>query len=176
MNKIRFGGVAVLALALLVSAFQAPKASAQGALMNPYHMFPASDAGMDLGTTSFRWRDFYLSRNFLASSGKILISGTAPTISSGFGTTPSISSNNGTGAFQVTIGNPTGSSGVIGLPTATTGWRCNADDLTTQSATVYLTKQTASSTSSATMGNFDAAGAAQNWVAADVLVVSCMAF
>lgn len=107
----------------------------------------------------------------------LILSTTAPTISSGFGGTPSIAANNGTAAFTINVGTGgAATSGVIGLPTATTGWRVNCDDVTTQSATVYLTKQTATSTTTATIGNFDAAGAAAAWVASNILVCHATAY
>lgn len=120
-----------------------------------------------------------------ASTGKfttltetnLLISNTAPTISSGFGTSPSISANNGTASFRVTVGTGgSASSGVIGLPTAATGWNCFATDITTNSSTVFVTKQTASTTTSATIGNFNTSAAAAAWAASDVLAVSCFAY
>jgi hypothetical protein len=107
----------------------------------------------------------------------ILMSPTAPTVSSGFGTSPSIASNNGTAAFTVNVG--TGGSatnGVIGLPTATTGWNCFCADITTQSSTVFSCKQTGSSTTTATIGNFNTSGAAAAWVASDIVRVSCFAY
>ena len=107
----------------------------------------------------------------------MLLSSTAPTISSGFGTSPSIASNNGTAAFTVNVGTGgTASSGVIGLPTATTGWNCFCNDITTFSATVFLCRQTASSTTSATIGQFTPAAVAQAWVASDIVRVSCFAY
>jgi len=106
----------------------------------------------------------------------LLISATAPTISSGFGTSPSIATNNGTAAFTVNVGTGgTATSGVIGLPTATNGWNCFCTDITTNSSTVFACKQTASSTSSATIGNFNTSAAAAAWVASDILSVSCFA-
>lgn len=106
----------------------------------------------------------------------LLLSATAPTISSGFGTSPSIASNNGTASFTVNVGTGgTASSGVIGLPTATNGWNCTCQDTTTFSTTVFLCRQTASSTTTATIGNFNTSAAAAAWVASDVLNVSCFA-
>jgi hypothetical protein len=101
-------------------------------------------------------------------------SAAAPTISSGFGTSPSVTTNNGTAAFTVNVGTGgTASSGVIGLPTASNGWICSCQDLTTTSATVFITKQTTSATNSCTVGNFSTAAAAAAWAASDVL--SCTA-
>jgi hypothetical protein len=106
----------------------------------------------------------------------LMVSSTAPTISSGFGTSPSVASNNGTAAFTINVGTGgSATSGVIGLPTATNGWVCHAQDLTTNSATVFVTKQTASSTTTATIGNFNTSGAAAAWVASDILHISCSA-
>ena len=102
---------------------------------------------------------------------------TAPTISSGFGTSPSVVASNGTAAFTINVGTGgTANSGVIALPTASTGWRVACDDVTTQSSTVFLTKQTATSTTTATVGNFDAAGAAAAWVASNILVCNATAY
>lgn len=111
-------------------------------------------------------------------SAHTLYQATAPTISSGFGGTPSIVASNGTAAFTINVGTGgVATSGVIGLPsTASNGWSCDCRDLTTQSATVYLCKQTATTASTATIGNFDAAGAAAAWVASDVLSVTCWAY
>jgi hypothetical protein len=101
---------------------------------------------------------------------------TAPTISSGFGTSPSIVSSNGTVAFTLNVGTGgTANNGVIGLPTATQGWTCSCSDLTTTSSTVFICKQTASSTTTATIGNFNTSGVAAAWAASDVLSVACTA-
>jgi hypothetical protein len=119
-----------------------------------------------------------------ASTGKfttltetaLLISNAAPTISSGFGTTPSISSNNGTAAFRVNVGTGgTATSGVIGLPAATTGWNCWANDITTNAS--FVVGQTASTTTTATLANYSrTTGASIAWTASDILAVSCFAY
>lgn len=110
-------------------------------------------------------------------AGHLLFSAAAPTISSGFGTSPSIVANNGPGAFQVNVGTGgTASSGVIGLPAAANGWACNAADVTTASSSVFLTRQTASTTTSATLTNYNTAGVATAWTASDKLNVNCQAF
>lgn len=108
----------------------------------------------------------------------LLISNAAPTISSGFGTSPSVPNNNGTHAFTVNVGTGgTATSGVIGLPTAAHGWICVAQDITTQSSTVFITKQIAPAAASAcTIGNFNNLGAAAAWVASDVLTVTATAY
>jgi hypothetical protein len=106
----------------------------------------------------------------------LLISSTAPTVSSGFGSGASITANNGTAAFRVGVGTSSGNTGVIGLPTATTGWNCRADDISTQSTTVAYTKQTASTTASATLANFTDVAVAGPWADNDVLSVDCFAY
>lgn len=112
--------------------------------------------------------------NFKLNSA-MSIDSNAPTISSGFGTSPSIVASNGTLGFQVNVGGGgAATSGVIGLPsTASHGWICNCQDITTESTTVTYTKQTASTTTTCTVGNFtDIAGAAA-WAASDKL--NCVA-
>jgi hypothetical protein len=100
----------------------------------------------------------------------------SPTISSGFGTSAAVSAANGPAAFTLSVGTGgTATNGVIGLPAATTAWACQAQDLTTQSATVFLTRQIASTTTTATIANFNTAGTQAAWVASDSLQISCFA-
>jgi hypothetical protein len=107
----------------------------------------------------------------------VLVSSTAPTISSGFGSGASIPHNNGTAAFTISVGTGgSASSGVIGLPAAPDGWACHADDLTTQSTSVAQTVQTASSTTSATLTQYSDVKVATAWAANDILSVSCFAY
>jgi len=101
----------------------------------------------------------------------------APTISSGFGTSPSITSGTGATAFTINVGSGgTASSGVISLPKTTQGWYCTAQDLTTVSSSVFSTKETAQTTTSVTLTNFNTSGAAAAWAANDVLAVSCIGY
>lgn len=104
----------------------------------------------------------------------LLLSSTAPTITSGFNTSGfSISAPNGTAAFLVTVGSGTGTStGVIGLPTATTGWNCFA---TNQSRADQI-QETTSGTTSVTLTNFGTTFSATNFTNSDVLQVSCFAY
>jgi hypothetical protein len=103
----------------------------------------------------------------LGASGTTLITKTAPTISSGFGTSPSIVNNNGPSAFTLNVGTGgAATSGVVGLPTATTGWSCFANDRTNNT----VTRQTATTTTTAT---FTAAAA---WAASDILNISCFGY
>lgn len=106
----------------------------------------------------------------------ILISGAAPTISSGFGTSPSVTTNNGTAAFTINVGTGgTASTGVIGLPTAANGWNCFAFDTThPNTGGGFYTKQTAGGPSTATLTGYSSSAQAA-WLANDILSVSCFA-
>ena len=109
----------------------------------------------------------------------LAFSGTAPTISSGFGTSPSVVAGTAA-AFTVNVGTGgTASSGVIALPTATTGWICSVKNLTRLAANGadQATVQTASSTTTATVQNQTiSTGAALAWTASDILQVTCVAY
>lgn len=103
----------------------------------------------------------------LGQSGKLLYNSTAPTISSGFGASPSVTSSNGSMTFRVNVGTGgVATSGVIGLPTATTGWNCIALDITNNT----VTRQTADTTTTVTVT------AAAAWAASDILLLQCAAF
>jgi hypothetical protein len=105
------------------------------------------------------------------------ISATAPAISSGFGASPSIVHSNGTAVFTINVGTGgTAASGVIGLPRAKNGWAVHCDDITTQSTSVFVTKQTATSTTSATLTQYSASAVAAPWSASDVLVCQAAAY
>lgn len=110
-----------------------------------------------------------------AASPSIFVSPTAPTISSGFGSSPSVVSSNGSVAFQIDVGTGgTASSGVIGLPTATTGWTCNCADITTPGANI--TRMTANSTTSCTVTNVKMSdGSSAAWTASDKLWCTAIA-
>lgn len=102
---------------------------------------------------------------------------TAPSIQSGFGTSPSVTNNNGTAAFTVNVGTGgTATSGVITMPAAAHGWACQVNDITTTSSTVFVTKETANTTTSVTVGNFTTAGVAGAWAASDILYFICSGF
>jgi hypothetical protein len=119
--------------------------------------------------------DLKLAAGQIVLGSSPFVSSVAPTISSGFGTAPSIV--NGTSAsFSLNVGTGgTASSGVIGLPTATNGWNCTCNDITTTSTTVGFCKQTVSTTTSATIGNFSTGAISSPWNASDVLNVNCFA-
>lgn len=98
----------------------------------------------------------------------VTFSATRPTISSGFGTAPAISGISGA-AFRVVIGSGgTDTTGVLTMsPTATNGWVCTVNDITTANQT---TRQTAFTTTSVTITT------TVPWVAANVLLFQCAAF
>jgi hypothetical protein len=109
------------------------------------------------------------------SPGTLVGSSTAPTISSGFGAGAAIIAATNTFAFTLSTG-AASATGVIGFPAATTGWALCIQNLTSNTATQFLTKQTATTTTTATIGNYDAAGASANWGAADTLLILAHAF
>lgn len=110
------------------------------------------------------------------NAASLLISNSAPTVLSGFGSSPLIIVNNGTLDFRVNVGaGGTATGGVIGLPRAAQGWDCDCEDRTTFSTTVFKCRQTADTTTSATVGNFNSSAAPAAWVAGDILAVTCRA-
>lgn len=116
---------------------------------------------------------------FPNQSGTFVVSGTASTISSGFGTSPTLVVNNGTAAFTLNVGSGgTATTGILAMPRAANGWNCQVNDLTAAAANAaYNTRQTASSTTRVTVQNqTTSTGAAVAWGANDILGVSCFAY
>lgn len=107
-------------------------------------------------------------------TGNPVISATAPTIASGFGTGASVSGVS-TAGFQITIGTGgTASTGTLTMPTSSNRWGCMANDVTTTSASVFMTKQTGVPTNAAvTLTNFSSSAAATAWTAGDLIEVVC---
>ncbi len=135
------------------------------------------DAGTD-GTAKFKnfANNAYATVDALGYNvgGVVAVSGTAPTIASGFGTTPSIVASNGTAAFTINVGTGgTATSGVLTMPAATTGWALNCNNLTAKTSTISQTVQTATTTTSATIGNFSDLSAPAAWGASNI--ISCTA-
>lgn len=98
-------------------------------------------------------------------------------IASGFGTSPSLNNNPNATAFTLTVGSGgTAATGVITLPAAPTGWIANITNQTSQSAAVAVTKQTASSNNSITLGNFSDIAVSQPWNAGDTLLITCQPY
>lgn len=113
----------------------------------------------------------------LQNGTKTWLSGTAPTIASGFGTSPSISSANGTGAFTLTIGSSTTgvSTGTITMPAATTGWVCTCQNVTNPAS--FVVGQTGGSSTTITLTNYSrTTGLAVDFTAADVIRIMAIAY
>lgn len=111
----------------------------------------------------------------LGVGSNMTLSGTAPTISSGFGSGPSVTG--GTSAsFRINVGTGgAATTGVIGMPTAATGWNCSVADVTTPDS--FNTVQTASTVNTVSVKNYSRTlGTAIAWTASDVLGLSCLAF
>lgn len=148
---VAFGGT--------TSAFPALKRSGTTLLLR----LADDTSGGTFGATNLS----YIATLSNGATGFMLLSATAPTISSGFGTSPSIVSSAGSATFRVNVGTGgAATSGVIGMPAASTGWNCTVQDMTNNTAT----RQTASTTTSVT---FTAAAA---WAASDVLLATCFAY
>lgn len=111
----------------------------------------------------------------------LLISGTAPTITGAGcgGSGATIASNNGTAAFTINVGSTPGSACTVTMPTATTGWACSAVDVTTNSTSVFVQKQSPAASQTATqivITNFNDIAAATAFTGSDVVRVSCQGY
>jgi hypothetical protein len=84
-----------------------------------------------------------------------------------------IANNNGNGAFTIDVGTTPTSACTITLPQATSGWNCQATDISTNSATVFLQKQSGGTATTAVITNYSDAAIVQNYTAHDVLQVNC---
>lgn len=97
-----------------------------------------------------------------------------PTLGAGWGSTPAIVSANGTSLTRVYVGTGgSASSGAITMPAgiALDGWSCSALDITTQSSSVFLTKETATSPTSVTVTNYNTSGSATAWASGDIVLI-----
>lgn len=114
----------------------------------------------------------------VAASTMAIDSRFSPAISSGFGSSPSVPHANGTFAFTLNVGTGgTANSGVINMgATAAHGWALTINNLSTNSSTVFITKQTATSTTTATIGNYNTSGAAAAWASGDILSIVAVAY
>lgn len=112
-----------------------------------------------------------------SANSHIMISLTAPTIAGAGcgGSGATIPVNNGTISFQIGVGATPTTGCTVTLPSATTDWNCTFTDATTQSTSVFLQKQSAWGTATASFVNYNTAGTATNLVASDVIHVSCAA-
>ncbi len=113
------------------------------------------------------------------NSNRLLFGTAAPTISSGFGSSPAILSSNGATTFRINVGTGgTATGGVIGLPTATTGWNCMFSVLNPTATNVLSQNvQISSTTNTVTIQNdLSATGAATAWPASTTLIAQCVAY
>lgn len=113
------------------------------------------------------------------NSNRLLFGTAAPTISSGFGTSPSILTSNGATTFRINVGTGgTATGGVLGMPTATTGWNCTFSVLNPTATNVLSQNtQTSSTTTTVTIQNdLSATGAATAWPASTTLIAFCAAY
>ncbi len=101
----------------------------------------------------------------------------SPVITSGFGTSPTITATN-TEQFEVVVGSGgTASSGVITMPfTPGHAFMCTINDITTTSASVFITKVTGESGAALTITNFSTSAAASPWIAGDHLQFFCRGY
>lgn len=109
----------------------------------------------------------------------LLISTTVPTIAANGcgGSAAAISGTpNGTASFNVNVGSTPASTGcTVTLPSAATGWNCYVTDLTTNSTSVFLQKQTGGSQTTAVLQNFNDTATATAPTGSDIYHVSCFA-
>lgn len=102
------------------------------------------------------------------SAGMVLVeSYSPPVISSGFGSNAKIVRANGTTSFELYVGTgDSATSGVLGMPTASTGWSCQFTDMNTN----IVTRETRFTPTTVTVT------AASAWTAGDKLLANCAAF
>lgn len=111
-------------------------------------------------------------------SSNVTFSGTAPTVSSGFGTSPTVA---GTAtAFRVDVGTGgTATAGVLTMPSAATAWNCHVENLTGTLGNYanQRTVQLSSTTTTVTIENQTiSTGAALAWTASDIVALLCAAY
>jgi len=93
------------------------------------------------------------------------------------GSAASIPATNGNFTFNINVGTaPTSGGCTVTMPAATTGWNCSVNDFTTISTSVFVQKQTASSTTSVTFQNYSDVAVATAPTANDIYHVSCQAY
>lgn len=106
----------------------------------------------------------------------VFATNTAPIIGT-CGSSPSVVSSNGTVTFNVNVGTGgVATTCAVTLPAALTGWNCLVNDQTTTSASVFLQKQTANSTTSVTFTNFNTSAVATAFAASDILHATCVEY
>jgi len=108
----------------------------------------------------------------------MLITAALPTIAANGcgGAAAAIVSANSTAAFDIDVGTtPTSAGCTVTMPTASDDWHCWVSDYTTITATVFMQRQTAGSTNSITLANYNSGVSKAAPVAHDIYHVICMA-
>lgn len=104
---------------------------------------------------------------------------TAPTVTSA-GTSPSVTASNGTAAFRVNVGTGgTATTIVMAMPTATTGWNCDAQNLTANAANranQHVVQQSSTTTAVTVQNQTISTGAALAFTASDIVRFICVAY
>lgn len=139
--------------------------------------FRSTGASSPLGTSAAPFGTLF-NNGSISKGANIIISGTAPTIAGAGcgGSAASIAANNGTASFTINVGTaPTAGGCTVTLPTAATGWNCYVTDITTNSTSVFLQKQTTSTTTSAVLVNYSDVAVATAPTASDIWRASCFA-
>lgn len=97
--------------------------------------------------------------------------GATPSISSGFGTSPSVNSGANSAAFRLNVGTGgTANTGVIAFDKAAdNGWACTC----TNGSNASICRSEPTSTTTATLKNYNASLTLTAWTASDVLQVQC---
>lgn len=98
-----------------------------------------------------------------------------PTIANGFCSGAAIANASGTLVFDVRVGTScSGSTGTLTMPTAAAhGWVCSANDVTTTTPDTYLTKETATTTSTVTFTVYSDVSNVSSWEDNDDIQISC---
>ena len=167
---------------------QSPSGAGTNTLTNPpeaLHIASQTAAGayaihqVGSGLNSFAGATTFSGAVTFSSSVKVsnlAVSATAPTFTSG-ACTGAIGTVNGTAAFTFTTGSSScGSTATIGMPTATTGWICDALDMA-EAGTARI-QETSNSTTSVVFTNYSigSSPAAANFTASHTVLVKCMAY
>ncbi len=156
-SRLQFGGT--------TSSFPALKRSGQGLIAR---------LADDSGNANFTAQNYILGANGGIAVVANTFIATAPTIASGGCTSPAVTWSNGTATFLLTIGSScTGVKTVtLTMPVASHEWVCQAQDQTTPAS--FIVTSNGTSTTAVVLSNYShTTGLAIDFVAAEVLAVSC---
>jgi hypothetical protein len=137
-----------------------------------------TDVTLSFGNGTASFSNTLLFGAGFGTNSKILASSTAPSINAGFGSGAAVTASNGTTAFRVGVGTTAGSTGTLTMPTATTGWNCMVNNLTSRTDNDgHTTVQLSSTTTTVVVENQNEGnGAAVDWTDSDVLAFMCFAY